>query len=81
MQRGRPAEVRYHSLTSDAGYTAEQIASGEAAEIEAILLEEQAKPAPRRGLLRRLRDAVLGPAYSPRAGSSRGRSLGRSSRR
>jgi hypothetical protein len=61
-QQGRPAEVRYRSLTTDASYTAEQIDSGEAAEIEAFLLEEQANPAPRRGLLRRLRDAMLGAA-------------------
>jgi hypothetical protein len=59
-EQGRPAEVRYRSLTTDASYTAEQIASGEAAEIEAFLLEEQARPAPRRGLLRRLKDTLWG---------------------
>jgi hypothetical protein len=35
---------------------------GETAENESVLIKEQAKPAPRRGLLRRLRDAVFGAA-------------------
>lgn len=59
-ERGEPAAIRYRSLVSGNTYTPEQVASGEAAEVEDFLREEERRPTPRRNLLRRIRDAVLG---------------------
>jgi hypothetical protein len=54
-ERGDAPELRYRSQRTGNQYTASQTASGEAAEIESFLIEEEAKPMPRRGLLSRLR--------------------------
>lgn len=58
-ERGELPELRYRSRRTGHQYTAAQIASGEAAELESFYIEEEAGPQPRRRLLDRLR-ALLG---------------------
>lgn len=60
ISQGRAPELRYRSEKTGHTYTAAQVASGEAAELDSFLIEEATKPKPRRGLLSRLRSLLSG---------------------
>ena len=60
IEQGRAPELRYRSERTGQTYTAEQIASGEAAEAESFLIEEERRPQPRRRLLGRIRSLFSG---------------------
>lgn len=58
IAQGQPAAIRHRSQSTGHTYTPEQVHSGEAAQVERFIHEESSAPAPRRGILSRLKAAV-----------------------